>query len=132
MRTGTLKSLTVMIALLGACSGCGASHGAKASLLQIKGKVTYKAKPLTQGTVTFESQDTPRRATGKLQSDGTFVLSSQREGTGIVAGEYTVTISGVDKTLAQDRAFKKYTNRTTGALTAEVTPDKTEFTFDLK
>jgi hypothetical protein len=132
MRIGTLKSLTLMIALLGACSGCGTSAGAKASLIPVKGKVTYKGKPLAQGTVTFESQDSGKRAMGKLQADGTFVMSTYTEGDGVVAGEHSVIVSGVDKTLAQDRAFKKYMFRSYRALKAEVTPDHTEFTFDLK
>ena len=132
MRIGTLKSLTVMIVLLGVCSGCGTSAGARAALIPVKGKVTYKGQPLAQGTVTFESQDSRRRATGKLQADGTFVLSTYKEGDGVVAGEHSVTISGVDKTLARDRAFKKYMFRSYGTLNAEVTPENTEFTFDLK
>jgi hypothetical protein len=35
MRIGTLKSLTVMIVLLGACSGCGTSAGANAALMPV-------------------------------------------------------------------------------------------------
>ncbi len=87
---------------------------------------------MAQGSVTFESQDSGKRATGKLQADGTFVLSTYKEGDGAVAGEHSVIITGVDKTLARDRAFKKYMFRSYKELTAEVTPDKTEFTFDLK
>jgi hypothetical protein len=132
MRIGTLKSLTVMIALLGTCSGCGTSVGAGAPLIPVKGKVTYKGKPLSQGTVTFESQDSGKRARGKLQADGTFVMSTYKDGDGVAAGAYTVIITGVDKTLAKDRAFKQYMFRSYGALTAEVTPDHTEFPFDLK
>ena len=132
MRIATLKPLTVMIALLGACSGCGLYAGGSASLIPVKGKVTYKGQPLSQGTVTFESQDSGKRATGKLQADGTFVLSTYKEGDGVAAGEHSVFITGVDKTLAQDRAFKKYMFRSYGELSAQVTPENTEFTFDLK
>ena len=132
MRIGTLKSLTVMVALLAACWGCGTSAGAKASLIPVKGKVTYKGKPLAQGRVTFESQDSRKRATGKLQADGTFVMSTYQEGDGVAAGEHSVIISDVDNTLARDRAFKKYMFRSYGALTAHVTPDNTDFPFDLQ
>ena len=132
MRIGTLKSLTVIFALLGACWGCGTSGGANASLIPVKGKVTYKGQPLAQGSVTFEPQDSGKRATGKLQADGTFVMSTYKEGDGVIAGEHSVIITGVDKTLARDRAFKKYMFRSYGALTAQVTPENTEFTFDLK
>ena len=132
MRIGTLKSLIVTIALLGVCSGCGTSASDKGFLIPVKGKVTYKGKPLAQGTVTFESEDSGKRATGKLQADGTFVLGTYTEGDGVVAGEHSVIITGVDNTLARDRAFKKYMFRSYGALTAQVTPENTEFTFDLK
>ena len=128
---GTLKSLTVIFALLGACSGCGMSGGANAALIPVKGKVTYKGQPLTQGRVTFESEDTGRRASGKLQSDGSFVLTTYKEGDGVVAGDYMVIITDVDKTLAKDRAFKKYMFRSYGKMTAKVTPENTEFPFDL-
>jgi hypothetical protein len=132
VRTASLKSLTVVIALLGACSGCGTSEGFRAPLIPVKGKVTYKGQPLAQGTVTFESQDSGKRSTGKLQTDGTFVLSTYKQGDGVLAGHYSVIVSDVDKNLARDRTFKKYMFRSYEALTAEVTPDNTEFTFDLK
>jgi hypothetical protein len=132
MRIGTLKSVTLLITVLAACSGCGKSEGVGAPLIPVKGKVTYKGQPLAQGTVTFESQDSGKRAMGKLHADGTFVMSTYKQGDGVVAGEHSVIISGVDKTLARDRAFKKYMFRSYGALTAEVRPDNTEFTFDLK
>jgi hypothetical protein len=128
----TLQSLTLIVALLAGPSGCGTSVGAKATLIPVKGKVTYRGKPLTQGTVTFNSDDERKRAKGKLQADGTFVLSTRNEGDGVAAGEYSVTIGGVDKTLARDSAFKKYQFRSYGALPAEVRSDNTEFTFDLK
>ena len=121
-----------MIVLLGACSGCGTSAGARADLIPVKGKVTYKGQPLAQGSVTFESDDSGKRATGKLQADGTFVMSTYTAGDGVAAGDHSVIISGVDKTLAKDRTFKKYMFRSYRALTAQVTPEKTEFTFDLK
>jgi hypothetical protein len=130
LTTGTLKSLTVMIALLGACSGCGTSAG-NAALIPVKGKVTYKGQPLTKGRVTFESQDSGKRSTGKLEADGTFVLSTYTQGDGVVAGDYTVIITDVDKTLAKDRAFKKYMFRSYGKLAAKVTPENTEFPFNL-
>ena len=132
MRTGTLKSLTVIVALLGACSGCGTSGGATATLIRSRVRSLTKGSHWPRVRSCSSPEDTGKRATGKLQADGTFVLSTYKEGDGAVAGEHAVTISGVDKTLAQDRTFKKYMFRSYKALTAEVTPDKTEFTFDLK
>ena len=45
------------------------------SLIPVKGKVTYKGQPLTKGTVRFEPDGYGRMATGKIQPDGTYVLS---------------------------------------------------------
>ena len=129
MISRTLTLFTVV--MLATCTGCGTSEGARAALIPVKGKVTYRGKALTQGTVVFEPDGYGRRATGKLQSDGSFVLTTFQEADGVGPGEHKVTVSGVDKSLARDRAFKKYTSRASTRLTAEVSPDHTEFQFDL-
>ena len=41
-------------------------------------------------------------------------------------------VSELDKSLARDRALRKYASPNTSGLTAEVSPEKTAFTFDLK
>ena len=79
------------------CSGCGANGaGTLPQLLPVKGKVTFKGQPLTVGTVRFEPDDYGRPATGKLQSDGTFVLSTLKDADGVVPGHHRVTITNVD------------------------------------
>jgi hypothetical protein len=72
----------------------------------------------------MSAEDSGKRAMGKLQSGGTFVISTYKEGDGVNAGEHSVIISGVDKTRARNRAFKKYMFCSYGALTNQVTPDK--------
>ena len=95
--------------------------------------MTYKGQPLTMGIVTFEPDGYGRMATGKLQSDGTFILSTLKDGDGAAVGHHRVFVTDVDKSLAKDRAFKKYTRaRIPPSLTADVDAEKTEFTFDLK
>ena len=66
------------------------------SLIPVKGKVTFKGEPLTTGLVRFEPDDFGRPASGKLQSDGTFVLSTLKEGDGVVAGHHRVSITSLD------------------------------------
>src|SRR5271165_2392317 len=83
--------------LFGLCSGCGAQgSGTLAPLLQVKGKIFFKGQPLTTGTVRFEPDDFGRPASGKLQSDGTFVLTTLKEGDGVVAGHHRVSITNPD------------------------------------
>jgi hypothetical protein len=99
-----------------------------APLVSVKGKVTYKGQPLTKGVIRFEPSGYGRAASGKLQSDGTYVLSTLKDGDGVVAGKHTVYLTDIDAKLGKDRAFRKAMLD----LTAEVSPEKNEFTFDLK
>ena len=75
-------------------------------LLPVKGKVTYKGQPVAKGTIRFEPDGYGRPATGRLQSDGSFVLGTNKEGDGVVAGAHRVSVSGFDKPLASNRAEK--------------------------
>ena len=114
------------------CWGCGASgSGASAPLVSVKGKVTYKGRPLTSGVVRFQPDGYGRAATGRLQSDGSYTLGTNKEGDGVIAGEHQVTIGGFDKPLANDRALKKYGVARTSGFTREVDADHTEFNFEL-
>jgi hypothetical protein len=119
--------------LASVCWGCGAvGSGRGPDLIPVKGKVIYKGKPLTKGTVTFEPDGFGRAARGELQADGSFVLTTRTEGDGVVPGEHRVSITGFEKALSGDRALIKYASPNTSRLTAEVDREHTEFTFDLK
>jgi hypothetical protein len=131
-RAPRLIVLGLTAGMLAPSWGCGSGSGTPPSLIAVKGKVTYKGKSLTKGVVKFEPDGFGRAATGQLQSDGTFVLGTNKEGDGVVAGSHRVSIVGLDKSLAKDRAMKKYTSPNTSGLTAEVDNDHTEFPFDLK
>ena len=125
---------TVLVSLLIVpCWGCGsAGSGTQATLIPVKGKVTYKGKPVTKGQVTFEPDGYGRPGGGKLQSDGTFVLGTYKEGDGVVAGHHQVSISGTGSRAGKEVVPKKYTQRTTSKLEVDVDAEHTEFTFDLK
>ena len=90
------------------CWGCGTSAGGpQPTLLAVKGKVTYKGQPVTKGVVRFEPDGYGRMATGQLQSDGTFELTTLKAGDGVVAGEHKVTVSEFDKSGYIDGLYKK-------------------------
>lgn len=128
-----LPQLVALTALLvGPCWGCGSSIGTPAPLIAVKGKVTYKGLPVTKGVVEFEPEGYGRPAKGQLQADGTFELTTFKPGDGVVAGAHRISISEFDKSLANDRALQNYGSPNTSRLTAEVSPENTEFTFDLK
>jgi len=128
----TCRVVALAFLVLAACWGCGPAAGTPPSLIAVKGKVTYKNKPVTTGVIQFEPDGGfGRPASGKLQSDGTFVLTTLKDGDGVVAGHHRVFITGVDKSLSKNSAFKKYASPNTSKLTAEVSEEKTEFTFDI-
>jgi hypothetical protein len=98
----------------------------------VKGKVTYKGKPLTKGMITFLPDGYGREAHGEIQPDGTFVLTTDKEGDGVVAGEHRVSITHLEKSLDKDRGMTKYASPNTSRLIADVNADHTEFTFNLE
>jgi len=126
------KLVALAAFLVSPCWGCGSSQGTPVTLIPVKGKVTYKGQPVTKGVIQFEPDGYGRPATGQLQSDGTFELTTLKSGDGVVAGEHRISIVELDKSLAKDRALKKYGSPNTSRLTAEVSSEKTEFAFDLK
>src|SRR5271157_2379715 len=132
MRINLSKLVALAALLVGPYWGCGSSGGTPVTLIPVKGKVTYKGQPVTKGVIQFEPDGYGRPATGQLQSDGTFELTTLKSGDGVVAGEHRISIVELDKSLAKDRALKKYGSPNTSRLTAEVSLDNAEFTFDLK
>jgi hypothetical protein len=130
-RKSLVLSLALTAPLMFVCGGCGKTSGQMSALLPVKGKVTYKGQPVAKGMIRFEPDGYGRPATGQLQSDGSFVLGTNKAGDGVVAGAHRVSIGGFDKPLASNRALKKYGLKTSG-LAAEVDADHTEFNFDLK
>jgi hypothetical protein len=101
-------------------------------LIPAKGKVTYKGQPLTKGTVRFEPEGFGRMASGKLKEDGMFVLSTLKEGDGVVAGHHRVSIADTGKTVKKESIPVKYASPKTSKLEADVDVEHTEHNFDLK
>jgi hypothetical protein len=122
----------LLVASMFAEAGCGQSSGETAALIPVKGKVSFKGQPVTKGSVRFLADGYGRDASGTLQPDGSFTLSTSKDGDGVVAGEHPVTISGFNNPLASNRALKKYAAGRTSGLTAEVDAEHTEFNFELR
>jgi hypothetical protein len=117
-------------------AGCGGGP----QTAEVKGKVTYKGKAVPNGTITFLPESGPT-ATGELKPDGTYTLTTFRDGDGAIPGNYTVIIMAMQDTtsvLPESRSALpppivpiKYTHQTTTDLRAEVKPGKNTFDFDL-
>ena len=110
--------------------GCG---GDKMPLGKIEGKVLFRGSPLEFGSVMFQPEKGPV-AKGKIQPDGTFVLSTYSDGDGAVIGHNAVQVRcfssqspnapppnpNTESTPGQSLIPEKYTRFDTSGLTAEV------------
>jgi len=97
----TMKQIGSMIvrAMLGGAlavlaGGCGQRLP---PTVPVSGKVTWQGKALTDGTVVFQphviAEGLPRRpATGQLDAEGRYRLTTFRAGDGAVPGKYHVTV----------------------------------------
>jgi hypothetical protein len=111
--------------------GCGLDAGPQAGMtVPVKGKVTYKGQPLAQGEVVFEP-DGGREAHGSIQPDGTFELSTFKQGDGAVPGVHRVGVSGSLKG-GKDPVPLKYRSPSSSKTEVEVAEGKTEYAIDLK
>ena len=69
----------------------------------VQGRVTIDGQPMSAGQVMFAplakggSVNAGKPAFGKIQSDGSYILSTYRDDDGAVVGEHTVTIYDVSE-----------------------------------
>lgn len=125
--------LTISLAVF----GCGRrSHELKTAV--VKGRVTLDGQPLPSGVVYVVPQK-GRMAKGMLERDGTFALSTYRQGDGAQVGTHPVIITAIprDELDAESRALRvpvpeRYARPATSGLTIEVKArTKNEIEFDL-
>lgn len=82
---------------------CGCGGGAESfDVAPVKGKVLCNGQPVTSGTILFapvakgEKDSKPgKTGSGSIESDGTFVISTYKEGDGAVIGKHKIT-AGTD------------------------------------
>lgn len=142
MRPHPTRALALLALLAAPTWGCG-SKSERPATLPVQGKVTYKGQPVSKGTVTFQS-DAGQTATGEIQPDGTYQLSTFVERDGALPGHHKVMIiaNDADPTLMpgsspgykppKELVPKKYENLETSGLDADVAKDKPSYDFELK
>jgi len=146
------KRITIFLVSSIMLAGCGSDLPKTSS---VNGKVTYDGQLVTQGTVTFYPKS-GRSALGRIQSDGSYSLTTFAKEDGALLGQHVVTIealrfTNVDKqpaSLEEELEMarsgnsprvakaewlvpKRYSQRNTSELTAEVKPSGAEINFDL-
>jgi hypothetical protein len=102
--------------------------------------VTYKGKPVPNGTVLFVPDAGPQ-ATGEIGPDGSYTLTTFRPGDGAVPGTYKVVVVAMQDTsnrLPEDRnplpppiVPDRYSSIATTDLTAQVKDGENTIDFPL-
>jgi hypothetical protein len=89
-KVGVAKGLAwiACVGLLAAWTGCGDSSSQK--LAAVKGKVVFDGQGVKGGTVTFRPLAGRKSASGEVQQDGAFVLSTFGKGDGATVGKCDV------------------------------------------
>lgn len=108
--------------------GCGGNKGAEYKTAPAKGKVMYQGQPVTAGIISLQPKEvagaaenkTGRPATGEIQSDGTFVLSTYQTGDGAVIGKHRVTF------MPKAAGAESYEDRPTPSPYVGLTPKEQE------
>jgi hypothetical protein len=89
---GRTMAVCSVIAGIVALAGCGVGGAAKG---KVKGKVTANGQPVTAGAVIM--QPAPgvmgTQASGGVNADGTFEISTEKPGDGAAIGKHTVSYS---------------------------------------
>jgi hypothetical protein len=133
-----MRQFLCFLALLAALNGCSRRQGLETA--PVSGKVTYRGKPLPNGTVMFVPGEGPA-ATGEIRPDGSYTLGTYTATDGAVLGNHKVSITAlqnVGEALPEQRSPTpssllpaKYLNHENSGLTAEVKRGKNEVNFDL-
>jgi hypothetical protein len=130
----------VLLLALAALAGCSDD---RMKTGYVTGKLTYKGKPVPNGTVTFvpEARGVPS-ASGEIQPDGTYRLTTYKPHDGAVIGAHKIMIVAVQDTggrLPEERAAtpplvvpEKYMRTATSGLSADVKEGENTFDFELK
>lgn len=133
------------LGLAAACltaSGCGRSD--RPAVAPVQGKVLYRGKPLEFGAVLFQPP-AGAPASGQIQPDGTFRLSTYGTNDGAAVGTHKVSIScfesqrpdapppdpNTEPSLGKPLVPAKFLSAETSGLTAEVKADNEPFVFEL-
>lgn len=143
-----LLVVLLTITLLNGCDTAPKMNYAAANLVKAGGTVTLDGKPLPNAVVTFESPVDGTNANGLTGADGRYVLMFDSQMAGVMPGKKIVRISTTKKILGLNAKEGEEASESDAAggprvelvpdkfnrkteLTVEVTPDKTDYNFDL-
>ena len=73
-------------------AGCSGESKKRPPMAKVSGKVSYKGKPVTDASVTFIMEGSPRVATGQTDASGNFKLTTFDTNDGAFIGTHKVTV----------------------------------------
>ena len=132
--------------------GCGQGTNTL-PLAKVTGKVTYNGKPVNPGSVIFtpvagKGGETGQVATGQIESDGSFTLTTFNTGDGAIPGQHVVTVEArgedlnklnqpkadgsIAYVLPKPKVPSKYTSASTSPLRYTVEKGGNSFEIELK
>ncbi|MEM9352317.1 MAG: hypothetical protein AAGA92_04835 [Planctomycetota bacterium] len=123
----------LFFAILGtilAASGCGDGLPTR---VKVAGKVLIDGQPLPQGNIKFVPSG-GRPSAGKVQPDGSFVLTCYDGNDGVIPGRHRVQISASEilgESKVRWHAPKKYADFRTSDLTFEINEPNEDLTIEL-
>ena len=112
-------------------AGCG---GSRPQCVPVTGKVLIDGKPLAAGVVRVVPGK-HRPATGQIQKDGTFRLTTFVDGDGCVTGTHAVEVIDFEQLSPTEKRWlvpKKYAQAATSGLTVTVDGSKADHVLELK
>ncbi len=127
------------MASLIAALGCSGKSTPETSTVQ--GKVTYQGNPVTQGVILLTPEGSGQAATGEIQTDGSFQLTTFKKNDGARPGKYRVAVQpfpatggipGMEFPEGKPPIPAKYLDANTSGLTAEIKSGKNTLDFALK
>jgi hypothetical protein len=140
MRVQTFHGLALIALAAAVCllAGCGSGQLKTAV---VRGTVTFNGKAVPNGTISFVPASGPT-ATGEIQPDGSYTLTTYHKGDGAVLGQHTVVIVALEdmsKRLPEERnplpppiIPLKYTSLATSDLRADVKDEENTINFSLE
>lgn len=118
--------------------GCG---GYDRKTAVVRGSVTYNGKAVPNGTISFIPAD-GRSATGEIQPDGSYTLTTYRKGDGAILGQHKVVIVAMEdmsnrlpearNPLPPSIIPVRYTSLATSELRADVKDQENTIDFKLE
>ncbi len=129
-------------------AGCGSGNP---KTYPVSGKITYRGEPVTRGTVVFYPEE-GRSAMSDIGTDGSYRLTTFKDGDGALAGRHAVTVTAIAESASGPASMEeemqqgmlgreeggvrwlvpeRYSRRETSELMAEVPAEGGTVNFDL-